>query len=365
MMEAIKAPVRVCCFCEKWESGGIESFLTNILSSMDRNGLSVDIVVSQRSENVYEKTLCALGIPLLVLSGNCRYTLKNLRLFRRLLRENRYDVVHLNIYQGLSLLFAWEAKRAGISIVIAHSHNTDLRPSAGRALKMVLHRFCSRLLTCCATTLWAPSEAAARFMFGAKAFECIPNGIRPERFIFSQAGRTAAREKLGVGDKFVIGGVGRLCWQKNQTFLLDVLARMDDAVLLLVGEGEDLDMLREKAGRMGLSGRVIFYGATGDMPPLYWAMDALALPSRFEGLGIVAVEAQAAGLYTLCSENVPPEAAVTPLAEFAPLDPALWAEKLAAAGMTRADMSDAVRAAGYDVSTVSAHVRAAYMGGRT
>ena len=131
---------------------------------MDRSGLSVDIVVSQRSENVYEKTLCALGIPLLVLSGNCRCTLKNLRLFRRLLQENRYDVVHLNIYQGLSLLFAREAKRAGIPIVIAHSHNTDLRPSAGRALKMVLHRFCSRLLTCCATALWAPSEAAARFM---------------------------------------------------------------------------------------------------------------------------------------------------------------------------------------------------------
>jgi Glycosyltransferase len=364
-MEAEKEAVHICCFCEKWESGGIESFLTNILSCMDRNGLKIDIVVSQRRENVYEKVLAELGIPLLVLSGSCRRTLKNLRLFRHLLRANHYSAVHLNIYHGLSLLFAWEAKRAGIPLIIAHSHNTGLRPSAGRVLKMALHHFCSRLFTCCATTLWAPSEAAARFMFGAKAFELVPNGIQPERFAFRETGRAVARERLGLERNFVIGSTGRLCWQKNQSFLLEVLARMKNAVLLLVGEGEDLAMLREKAERMGLSGRVIFYGTSNDMPPLYWAMDAFALPSRFEGLGIVAVEAQAAGLYTLCSENVPPEAGVTSLAEFSPLDSMLWAGKLAAAaGMPRADMSSSIRAAGYDVATVSARIRAAYLRGR-
>lgn len=355
--------MQVCCFCEKWESGGIEAFLTNALERMDFSGLTVELVTCQKQKSVYDRRLDALHVTVTVLSGSTRRVAENLRLFRALLRKNRYDAVHLNLYEGLALLFAREAKNAGVSRVIVHSHNTDLRPGLLRPAKLFMHRLCVKRLSRYADVRLAPSEAAAQFLFGSRPYALLRNGIGPERFSFSPAGRAETRSALGLTGEFLIGCVGRLCAQKNQAFLLEVLKSLPGAVLLLVGEGEDEAMLRQKACAAGLLERVIFYGTAEEVAPLYWAMDAFCLPSRFEALGIAAVEAQAAGLYTLCSPEIPPEAAATPLLATAPLDASAWAALLSAAGGgSRADMAEAIRAAGYDMADTAARLRAAYGG---
>ena len=224
---------RVCCFCESWESGGIESFLNNVLGHMDRTGLEIDLVTSQLEESVFTKQLQEKGIRFRELSGNQKNIWKNHRLFRRLLEENRYDVVHLNVFQGMSLYYAHLAKRAGVPIRIAHSHNTDLRPSRTRKLKLWLHKMFSRWYAADATAFWACSGAAAEFMFpkselDRRGFTFIPNGIRTERFRFDEAVRDSVRRELGLEDCLVVGNVGRLCYQKNQEFLLDVFACLLD-----------------------------------------------------------------------------------------------------------------------------------------
>lgn len=325
--------MRVLCMTEKWESGGIEAFLTTLYEAMDLSDVRLDLVTCQYEPGIYDERLAALGLKVQVLSGSIKKWRENLAQFNAMLERGRYDVVHLNLYEGMALLFAREAKWAGVPKVIVHSHNTDLHPGLLRIPKLLVHRACVGLLGGYADARWAPSEAAARFLFGGRPWVQVKNGIQVERFAFDPAARGALRSQLGLGENVLaIGCVGRLCAQKNQSFLLRVLADMPDAVLVLAGEGEDEQRLRDEAGRLGVTGRVRFCGTLSDVAPLYSTFDVLAMPSLFEGLGIVAVEAQAAGLPVVASPAVPPEARVVEgLFEVTPLEEEAWGAYLAAA----------------------------------
>ncbi len=357
--------MRVLCFCEKWESGGVEAFVTGLYECMDRDGVEVDVVACIRDENaLFTPRLATLGIEVGVLSGRLWAVRDNLRMFRALLERGRYDAVHLNLFEGMALAYAREAKRAGVPRVIAHSHNTDLHPGRLRAAKLAVHRACVRRFAGCADRRWAPSEAAAQFLFGSRDWEHVKNGIVPERFAFDAAQRERVRGELGLGDSFALGCVGRLCAQKNQAFLLDVLARMPEARLVLAGSGEDEGRLCTRAAELGVDGRVAFCGAVHDMPALYSAVDALCVPSLFEGLGIVAIEGQAAGLPVVCSPAVPPEVGVTDLYRAVSLDAGRWAGVLGRLrGTERRSRADELRRAGYDMRATAAFVRAAYAEG--
>ena len=364
---------KICLYCEKWESGGIESFLTNVLTHLDLSSLSVNLVAAELCPSVFTARLEALGVRFVQLSGSLRDLKTNHRMFRELLRERQYDVVHLNAYQAMSLQYLDLAREAGVPVRIAHSHNTALRKSASRALKMVLHNRAKEKYADVATDLWACSQEAAAFLFAPDAlrrqgYTFIPNGIEIDRFRFSPEARDRVRAELGVGVALVIGNIGRLCYQKNQQFLLqvlpEVLRRRPDAVLLLVGEGDDRAALEEESRALGISDRVIFYGTTDRPEDLYSAMDVFAFPSRFEGLGIAAVEAQTAGLQTLCSEHVPHEARLTPLAVPLPLQAEVWADAILHHDQEtdRAAAAGAVEDAGFAIRAVAEKIESKWKG---
>lgn len=363
--------MRVLCFCEKWESGGVESFVTNLYECMDRDGIEVDVVACVRDEDaLFTTRLAAIGIEVGMLSGKLWSVHENVRMFRKLLEHGHYDVVHLNLFEGLALLFARESRRSGVPCVIVHGHNTDLHPGRMRSAKLAVHHACVLLFAGQANLRWAPSEAAAHFMFGRLPWELVKNGIVPELFAFDTATRANVREKLGLGGTFVLGCVGRLCAQKNQTFLIDVLAEYAsrhpgaDAKLLLVGSGDDESALRAHAHMCSMDDRVVFCGARNDVPTLYSAMDVLCVPSLFEGLGIVAVEGQASGLPVLCSPAVPGEVRISDSFQSVSLDVATWVDALEALRLhgefDRCGGGNAVRRAGYDMRETAARVRAAY-----
>jgi len=370
----MKATKRICVFCERWESGGIESFLCNVLRRADLSGLEVDLVAARLDSSVFTQPLQDCGVRFYQLSGKQNDLAANHRMFRALLQQRQYDVVHLNIFQGMSLYYAHLAKQAGVPVRIAHSHNTDLRQSLTRPLKLWLHRRYARRYTGDATALWACSQRAAEFMFPARLLQArgytfIPNGIDTGRFRFDPAARDAARQELGLADQFVMGSVGRLCYQKNQAFLLDVMAEAiklrPDCRLLLVGEGEDRPALEEKAKALGIADRVIFYGTTNQVERLFWAMDVLAFPSRFEGLPVVAVEAQAAGLPIVCSEHITNQAFITPNVQQLPLSAgaAEWAAALLnCTSGERQSAHEAVARAGFDVACVASTVETTFRG---
>ena len=361
-------PVKVCCFCERWESGGIESCFFYVLMELVRETVCMDIVVAELAESAFTEELRQRGVRFIELSGKQQRLWKNHAKFCRLLRAEKYDVVHVNIFHGVSLYYAQLAKRMGVPVRVAHSHNTALRKSRTRPLKMLIHRAAKALYTSSATDLWACSEPAAEFLFSkrqlaVKGFQFIPNGIDVERFRFDASARESARQELGLIKKFVIGNIGRLCYQKNQEFLLEIFAEIihckPESCLLLVGEGEAAAVLRQKAESLGIAHAVIFYGVSSHVERLLWAMDTFVFPSRFEGLGIAVVEAQAAGLSVLCSEKVPQEAILTETVVQLPLcaGPKAWAEELLKM-QTPERSSDAglVASAGFDIRAVAAQI---------
>lgn len=329
---------KICIYCETWESGGIESFLHNVLCHMDLTNLDIDIVVACLRPSIFTEPLEKLGIEFIELSGNPRGIIENRRQFKRLLREKQYDVLHLNAFQGLQLSLLRTAKRAGVPVRIAHAHGAGLRNSRTRPVKMIVHKLCRAMFAHEATLLWACSDAAAKFLFSSRClrkmnYQFIPNGIDLDRFSFHSTARKQERERLQMQDCLVVGTVGRLSSEKNQAFLLDVFSALkkqqEKSMLLLVGDGEERQHLEERAIALGIVDSVIFYGVTDHVERLLWAMDVFAFPSRFEGLGIAAVEAQAAGLPVVCSEFIPDETLVTQGAIRVPLaDRKSWVRAL-------------------------------------
>ena len=367
---------RVCCFCEKWESGGIESFLHNVIMEMDLSRLEIDIVAAQICESVFTAGLKEKGVHFYELSGSQRKLGRNHKMFRQLLKERQYDVVHLNIFQGLSLYYAYLAKKAGVKVRIAHGHNSALRRSRTRWLKLALHNMSKSLLAENATDYWACSRLAAEFMFPrdvVEKYEFIPNGIDIEKFRFNDEVRKKVRKDLGIEGKLVIGNVGRLCYQKNQENLIEVFAKLQserpESVLLLVGEGEMKAELQQQVEKLGIADKVLFYGVTDKVEQLLWAMDIFVFPSRFEGLGIVAVEAQAAGLPVICSDGVPNEAVVSDLVEKVDLRSGVdsWVESILHCQIDadRLAVHEQVQKSGFAVADVADRIEKVYLGLRS
>lgn len=361
--------VRVCCFCERWESGGIESFLSNVLLRIDFSRLEIDIAVAQLRESVFTRYLKARGVTFFQLSGKLRSP-ANGRAFSALLDEQDYDVVYLNIFQGLSLYYGYLAEKAGVPIRIAHSHGTGLRNSVGRALKLYLHQLGKKLWSSSITDFWACSQNAAEFLFPkGQAYRWIPNGIETERFRFQPVLRRMERSELGLSeDTFLLGTVGRLSEEKNHGFLLKMFYELKktrrDSALLIVGTGHLQEPLRRQVRELGLEGDVIFYGTSLQVERLLWAMDLFIFPSYTEGFGIAGVEAQAAGLPVLCSKAIPPEAIVTEQAVQMELSAGAraWAERaLEMRSGDRETGAEAVAAAGFNITAVAEGIQERWM----
>ena len=367
---------RICIFCEVWASGGIEAFLSSILPLMNRQRLQIDLVAAEIRESLFREPLERIGVRFIELTGNRRRMAENRRRLEKLLREQRYDVFHANLYHGLAFIYIDAARQAGVPIRIAHSHSTALRMDFSWLVRMAFHKLGTWIFGDRATDYWACSRKAADFLFLQQTdVQIVPNGIEIERFRFSPEVRKQVRSELGLDGKLTVGNVGRLCFQKNQTFLLDVFIKLlrqhPKSVLLLVGDGEKRGLLRDKIRKLGIESSVILLGVTDQVERYYSAMDVFAFPSRFEGLGIAAIEAQASGLPVLCSEQVPEETRILPQTfQTFPLSAGAesWAEKLlevyAANDKKREKCADLVRECGYDRETVSRKIEAFYLNGK-
>lgn len=329
-------PVRICCFCLCWSSGGIEAFLSSTLANICLDGIEIDIVAAVLEPSVFTEKLREKGVRFYSLSGKRWAVLKNGRMFRSLIKNRRYDAIHFNLYEALSLCYLVIAARLGVKTRIVHAHQAGLRKSFFRPIKAAVHRAFSAAFCRFATERFACSTQTGGFFFPKGCdFGVLPNGIEPKRFTFDENDRIIARTALGIANEPVIGTVGRLSSEKNQIFLLDILKsvqqKLPDSKLLIVGDGDELSALKQRANQLGISDSVIFFGSSDSPERLMSAMDIFVLPSLVEGFGIAAVEAQANGLVSICSENVAGEAALTPLFHRMTLaDGAdFWAERIA------------------------------------
>lgn len=306
-------PIRVAQVVGEMANGGVEGIIMDYYRHIDHEKVQFDFIVLEGSPAIPRDEIERLGGRVFLVP---RY--KKLPAYlatcERIFRETKPDIVHANV-NTLSVFPLLAAKRVGVKVRIAHSHSTaNPQEHIRTAIKTCLRPFAKVY----PTHLAACSEYSGRWLFGNKAADegrihIIRNAIDLKRFAFGQQTRDAKRAELGLRpDQLVIGQVGRMCPQKNQLFTLDVfqavLKQRPDAVLLFVGVGKQLEEVKAKAAMLGLSKSVRFLGVRHDTAELYQAFDVLAFPSTYEGLGMVAVEAQATGLPVVASNYVPPEA---------------------------------------------------------
>ena len=302
----------------------------NYYRHIDRSRVQFDFIVDSDSTLVPRAEIESLGGRVFEVPPY-----QKLPAYRRALRElfcrERWQIVHSHI-NALSVFPLQVAKRAGVPVRIAHSHSTAGRGEyAKNALKAVLRRFSNVY----PTHRFACSEYAGRWLFGEGAdFEVVYNAIELDRFAFDAEVRAEARAELGlVGDQLAVGHVGRFTAQKNHMFLVaafaEVLKRRPDAVLLLAGDGELRPLVERWVNEHGVAESVRFLGQRDDVERLYQAFDVFVLPSLYEGLGMVAIEAQVSGLPCLLADTITHEVDVTGAVRFLPIDDVdLWANRL-------------------------------------
>lgn len=276
--------------------------------------------------------------------------------------DEGYDIVHLHTKQWKSFLMEKICLERNVPKVIVHSHSTrcDANDEKKREWETKEHYRVRNLFNeNLATDFWACSEDAAEWLFGdriPKEKICIMNNaIETEKFLFDEVIRNKLRKEFKVEDKFVIGNVGRLVYQKNQKFLIDVFSEVylkrKDVVLLLVGEGELREELKLQVQELGIEDVVLFLGKRNDVEQLYQMMDLFVLPSNFEGLPITLMEAQAAGLKCLCTESIPHNADITGNVTFVKLEKQRWVITIQekASFYKKKNMSEEVIKNGYDL----------------
>lgn len=288
--------------------------LMNYYQELIEHGWRIDFLVLKIFECEWLNKVKADGNNIYELPKENKYSYKVSRKIRSIIKEGKYDIVHVNMPGHVGFETLKMARQYGIGKRIFHAHN----PRNNLNLKTVIStKVYDYLLQREATELVACSKSAGNSRFGNKDFQVLKNVIDTDRFAYRLEDRRYIREKLHIEKKVVVGVVGRFAAQKNPEFLLECFAEYNklnkESVLLWIGDGELQEKIQDRAKNMGLKGACLFVGRKNNIEKWYSAMDLFLLPSKFEGMGIVFLEAQCTGLPCFGSTNVPIETEVTEL----------------------------------------------------
>ena len=344
-------PIRILHVVTYMGRGGLESMLMNYYRNINRERIQFDF------EADYDKEILEMGGKIYHISRLIPWSSSYKKILKNFFRKHmEYRIIH--VHQDCLSSVALEcAEECGIPVRIAHSHTSNL----DRNFKYYIKRYYMKKIPDYATDLFACGKAAGDWMFGGKSFSIIKNAIDTSAFRYNPETADLVRKELGIGDNYVVGHVGRFVPLKNHEFITDVFnviaSLREDARLLLVGDGECRNEISEKVKMLGLEEKVIFTGVRSDVNELMQAMDAFIFPSLYEGLGLVAIEAQASGLPCLVSDRVPNDCIVTDgLVVQMSLDksPTEWAETLLGLPSQRREVfSTQVIESGYDIKTAA------------
>ena len=329
------SPIRIAQIIGKWLGGGVESVVMNYYRHIDRSKIQFDFICDEDSTNIPYDEINSLGGKVILIPPYQK-VIKYHNELKKVLKDGNYKIVHSHI-NTLSVFSLWAAKSAGVPIRIAHSHSTTNKKEKKKNLmKQVLKHFSKVFATdymCC-------SELAGRWLFGDKEYEkgnvyLLNNAIDLDKFKYDENIRKEKRKELNISDDtLVIGHVGRFVEQKNHRFLIDIFNEVhkerENSILLLAGQGPLIDEIKEKVSGLGLNESVRFLGQRKDIDELYQAFDVFLLPSLYEGLPVVGVEAQATGLLCILSDDMTKETKVLDTTKFLSLNQGAkkWADIL-------------------------------------
>jgi len=344
--------------------GGVESYLMNLYRNIDKAKIQFDFVV-EGTTCYYSDEIKKLGGKIFYITPKKENVLANIRDLLKIFKMSRqtHKIVYLNLsvlYYNFPFIFA---KFYRYPIIISHAHMAKGNRTR-KSIKYYLHCFNRIYVAYASNYLFACSKSAGEWIFGSKIVKkgkvkVIPNSIYVERYKYQKNIRDQIRMELGLNkQQFVIGNVSRFAYVKNHDFLLDIFNEIikmnNNALLLLVGDGELRNKIEEKISKLGLSKYVKLLGVRSDVNKLLQAMDVFVLPSYYEGLPVTLIEAQASGLKCFVSKDVvTTDANITGLIDFIELSKSskYWAELIIkyVDGYERKDTSEIIKEAGYDI----------------
>lgn len=341
--------------------GGIGSMLKNVNKVLDLDRFQfIYAFASDELDGNFDREVKAYQSSVAIFPS---YKISNLFLYFKKLNSfyknhaKNIDIVHVHS-PNTGVLDLYFAKKYGIPVRILHSHSTKY---SGKRINSVRNFFLQMPVKYLSTDYFACGIKAAEFLFGEKSsskVRIIHNAIFSQNFIFNSVIRIEKRRALQfIDDSFVVGHIGSFTEEKNHVFLLDVFSeiykRNNKAVLLLIGTGKLEEVIRHKVEELGLQSVVFFLGQCSNIADLLQIMDVYVFPSKFEGLPVTLIEAQAAGLKCFVSENVTVETKISDNVEFLSIAerPSLWADCILSlsVGYERENMSIVVKNAGYDI----------------
>lgn len=283
-------------------NAGVEMVVMNYYRKMDTEKVQFDFISCSPVPQKYDEEIENRGGVIHRLPSRSRHPFAYMKALRKVIRENNYKIVHIHQNSASMAMDAIVAKSCRVPVVIGHSHNTRCNVMWQHKLfKPVVNLFIDHRFGC--------SQAAGEWIFGKKkAITVIRNAVDCRAFEFDNNARAEYRKELGLEDRYIVGFVGRFAEMKNVLRLIEIFdavhKKKPESVLLLVGDGEKRSEMQEKVAQCGLSDSVVFLGVRKDVGKLLSAMDVFVLPSLYEGVPVVMIEAQTSGVPCVKSSAV-------------------------------------------------------------
>lgn len=301
--------IKVIHFVSGIGNDGVAQYLINYTELMNQNYPIDETIVYQHQANPVKLKLEEnIGNKTIRIPFKSKHPLKNLIATYRIIHKEKPDIVeaHMNLVNFFPLFIAWLCR---VPVRISHSHIAqdinNINPHLAPLFKKLCILFSNELVAC--------GESAGKYMYGNKEFHIIYNAIDLKKYGYNLSSREEVRKKYGIdADSMVIGNIGRINVQKNQKFLIDIFAdylrKNSNAFLFIIGNGEpdDEQELVDYIKKKNCQENVIRIEGVKSTEKFYSAFDVFALPSLYEGLPVVGVEAQASGVTTLLSQNIDP-----------------------------------------------------------
>ena len=323
-------PIRILQAFVVNDKGGLTGYICQNYRFIDKSKVQFDFLTFEKDKLDFEDEFTHMGAKFYHISRPSN-PISYMESLKRILRQTHYAAIHFNMsYANFIPLII--VRWLGANKIIMHSHSTAIDDSRAfiRLIKTFIHRIGRFLMPYMADEYLACSSLAASWMFSekiiqSKHYHLVNNAIDVAKFKYNRDVSKVMREKLKIKkNDFVSGHVGRFTYQKNHYFLISIFKKVHEKVnnsrLLLIGDGPEERLIKRKVKLLGLDESVLFLGKRNDVNHLFQAMDCFILPSRFEGLAIVGVEAQAAGLPCIFSNTISKEINVSKKAKFISLD---------------------------------------------
>ena len=343
--------------------GGVENFILNLYEKIDKENIQIDFLVSNNLEGTYrEKLIDKYHAKVHIVPSIKKNPFRCIKMIKKIALTENYDVVHVNLCSALLFSYILILKKYSNKNlkVITHSHSSG----ESNKIRKALHYLFKPFLIKNTNVFIACSKLAGKWMYGKKISNSsrliiVKNAIDVDKFSYDDNKRLAFRRKNNYEENdFIIGHIGRFEEVKNHKFIIEMFHKYHEnnknSKLLLVGDGSLKSEIKSLVHSLNLDSSVNILDVSSNVDSIYQALDVFILPSLFEGLPTVGIEAQAADLPCVFSNNITIEADITGNVKFLPLDINEWVnciDEISFMKKGRKKIKNKIIKSGYDLNT--------------